>query len=525
MATKRGNRGPPRARIRTRSHARSVSDQAGEDMAIDSDDEQFIPTLSGFSDILAGIRDTPAPELAPLSTPIASASPISHSHLLKRLGREIADTTPETFVKLYPDVALAWSKYTRRILFTLLRPLEDKKMVTSPSPELAGGLTSLRHSLIHAVNLVDKVSEAINDFPIHHCPDVCAGSVTPVPSNSPLPPVVPAFADAAATSGPSVSPVALPNPLRSPVLDPLPPILTYTPGPFIPVPFTSYPLPARPVAAVNAPRLSRADKGKQPTSSSYARAVAPLGRLVPPKSAGAPTATPHSRSARTQPSVANKPPSRLVVCFGGHPPAKLRASAPTEPFRLVKLALELHPTIHGVTLLGAHWNKTGNIVLSFPFGTPESTLSSLIPAVRAALRIEDSVQISRDVPWSKLMVSSVIARDRQGSPTYSESSVYESLLLNPAFSDLVTTRPPRWVRNPNSITKAHSSLTFSFEDANGSIARSLLRTPLFIFGAPVSLKRWDVKHTDKPATRFARVPQPEGGPAPTDRSSNEMVTE
>lgn len=226
---------------------------------------------------------------------------------------------------------------------------------------------------------------------------------------------------------------------------------------------------------------------------------------------------------RPRPNPSAKLPSALWSALAATPPAGLRSAAPTEPFRLVSMALAAHPIIKGVRLLGAHWNKSGNIVSSFPFGTPAATLDALPPAIRLALRLEDSVQVSRDVPWSKLMISSVLARDREGSPTYSEDVVHESLRLNPAFADLAITRPPRWIRRPTSITGAHSSLTFSFEDPDGSTARSLLKTPLFAFGAPVTLKRWQQNARDTSRPRFTSVPP--RGPAPTDPAPEATMAE
>ncbi|KAG8683807.1 hypothetical protein FRC09_015837 [Ceratobasidium sp. 395] len=88
------------------------------------------------------------------------------------------------------------------------------------------------------------------------------------------------------------------------------------------------------------------------------------------------------------------------------------------------------------------------------------------------------------------MVSSVPTRSTQTSPTYSEEEVKKSFLLNPVIQTLKITRTPRWVRNPASITGMHSSFTFSFEDPDGSLARSLAKSDLFVLGEPVHLKRW-----------------------------------
>ncbi|CCO34949.1 hypothetical protein BN14_09060 [Rhizoctonia solani AG-1 IB] len=152
--------------------------------------------------------------------------------------------------------------------------------------------------------------------------------------------------------------------------------------------------------------------------------------------------------------------------------------------------LDVHPTHTGVTILGAHWNKSGNVIVSFPPGTPEATLLDLRPDIGLALGLPDSVVMSVDKRWTKLLVSSVPARLSAQAPVFTEADVAISLNRNPVLRDINQPRPVRWIRNPANITGAHSSVVLTIEDPDGSIARRLLKTPLFIFGAPVTVKRW-----------------------------------
>ncbi|KAG8717285.1 hypothetical protein FRC09_014508 [Ceratobasidium sp. 395] len=178
------------------------------------------------------------------------------------------------------------------------------------------------------------------------------------------------------------------------------------------------------------------------------------------------------------------------------PFAMLLIAGPSNPYRLLSHALSLSPTTKDVTLLGVHENCSGNLIVSLPCGTPDNTVNTVISVIHTTFTptLHFPLLITRDVAWTKLMVSSVNARPNPGAPTYSEEEVKASFLLNPAIQDLVITRDPRWVRNPASITGHHSSFTFLFQDPDGSIGRGLAKSRLFMFGEPVHLKRW----TDKP---------------------------
>ncbi|KAG8699339.1 hypothetical protein FRC09_006672 [Ceratobasidium sp. 395] len=200
-------------------------------------------------------------------------------------------------------------------------------------------------------------------------------------------------------------------------------------------------------------------------------------------------------------SIVAKNPVRLVVRptntkFKQKPFAMLLVNGPSNPYRLLSHALSLSPTTKDVTLLGVHENRSGNLIVSLPCDTPDTTVNTIITVIHATFTptLCFPLLITRDVAWTKLMVSSVKACPDSGAPTHSEEEVKASFLLNTAIQDLTITRGPRWVRNPASITGAHSSFTFSFQDPDESIGRGLAKSHLFMFGEPVHLKRW----TDKP---------------------------
>lgn len=218
-------------------------------MALDEEDEQFLP---GVAEILASIRDTPAPELAPPSSP-RDAPTIPHSHPIHQAWQRIASIEPAYFVLTFTDDITVWSKFSRRVLSHLLEPLEGNLLgpASSRPDQLRPALRQLRMGLVRAVNALDSVATTAGVELDLTCPDSCSGTRTPVAPSAPLPPpllpTLPAPSDTAAP--PSV-------PSRAPSLAPLPPAVSYTPGPFVPVPFVSGnprphdPLPLLPLARV-----------------------------------------------------------------------------------------------------------------------------------------------------------------------------------------------------------------------------------------------------------------------------------
>ncbi|EUC56351.1 hypothetical protein RSOL_174430, partial [Rhizoctonia solani AG-3 Rhs1AP] len=133
--------------------------------------------------------------------------------------------------------------------------------------------------------------------------------------------------------------------------------------------------------------------------------------------------------------------ARLVIRFGGKPPQALCDAPQPDLFCKISSMLDVHPTHSSVVILGAHWNKSNNVIITFPPGTPDATLTDLCPAIRNALGLADSVVMSIDKRWTKLLVSSVPARLSENAPVFLESDVATSLARNPVMSGITTPRP------------------------------------------------------------------------------------
>ncbi|KAG9080465.1 hypothetical protein FRC06_006546 [Ceratobasidium sp. 370] len=233
-----------------------------------------------------------------------------------------------------------------------------------------------------------------------------------------------------------------------------------------------------------------------PVPRTYAQAVGATPATRPPNPAGA-----HHRNTRTR-GHTRPPTSPGPICLIVRPPsadkqapavffAPLLEKGPAEPHRRLAHALAHSPATRKVTLLGVHQNRKGNLVASFPRGTTDADIARATPVIKNVLAVNGAAPtLQRDTPWSKLLVSSIITRLEPEAPTIAEAEVLSSFVQNPLIRNLKITLNPRWVRNPTSITGPRSSFTFAFEDQDGSLARSLVKSPLFIFGNPVRVRKW-----------------------------------
>ncbi|KAG8681312.1 hypothetical protein FRC11_001275, partial [Ceratobasidium sp. 423] len=347
---------------------------------------------------------------------------------------------PKTFLSGQPAEfhCAQWSSYVSSNIEALFDSYQGFKPADLPIHNAGSALSELRTTVLEQVNTVDRLIAECKLSISRPCPDACPGYAT-----TPSPPTK-SLSDAGTQT-------------------------------------TQAPAPPKPAA-------SRTKPTPRPTPNPRTTPVPPSqpsqAVLPPPASAGLPPRPkgPVPGHKPGAPAVAN--PVRLVIRFGGNPPQALRNAPQPGLFRKISSMLDVHPTHKDVAILGAHWNKSNNIIVSFPPGTPDATLTDLCPDIRNALGLAESVVMSIDKRWTKLLVSSVPARLSKDAPVFSEADAATSLARNPAMSNIVTPRQPRWIRHPSKITGAHSSIVLTVEDPDGSVARRLLKTSLFIFGAP-----------------------------------------
>ncbi|KAG8721226.1 hypothetical protein FRC09_008228 [Ceratobasidium sp. 395] len=351
--------------------------------------------------------------------------------------------------------------YILKMVETLMRTVVSAASLKPHIPRHTFTIFTLqiRKHLTDSVDILDKCIDASQPGRTFSCLNYCPLKTNPPPSSPPSA-LKPVDHKSIATDAPSP-----PSALPTPVSNPNPATITKS--------YADVAAGTLDLAGPPHPHLSHVSG--------------------PPRSKSRP-------SARKGP-VAVLKPIRLIIrradpSDSSFPLAYLFANGPSDPYCRLRLAMAFCPATKDTPLLGLHRSRRNNAVVSLPHGTPDHVVEAVSDLAKTTLSTAPGLSrsfpllVTRDVPWAKLMVSSVPTCSTQTSPTYSEEEVKKSFLLNPAIQTLKITRAPRWVRNPASITGMHSSFTFSFEDPDGSLARSLAKSDLFVLGKPVHLKRW-----------------------------------
>lgn len=100
--------------------------------------------------------------------------------------------------------------------------------------------------------------------------------------------------------------------------------------------------------------------------------------------------------------------------------------------------------------------------------------------------------------WSRVLLNRVPTGTCPSRPAFTPDECHQALAAeNPSYASLPITQKPSWVRLPSSYTHdAVSSLTFSFEDPDGTRLKALLASKaLYTFGHVAVVKRWKVYPT------------------------------
>jgi hypothetical protein len=170
-----------------------------------------------------------------------------------------------------------------------------------------------------------------------------------------------------------------------------------------------------------------------------------------------------------------------------------------------------------VQLSAVKWNAKGNLILVAGLRTSATHLNAALDHITMAIGSlippsdDTPFQTRANVKWSRILLNCVptgvntvhTRKTKAHTPEDCHRALAEE---NPIYAALHITQEPSWVKNPDSYTPGSaSSLTFAFEDPDGTLAASLLSTKiLYAFGAMALVKKW--KH--KPPTKQPSSPPP-----------------
>lgn len=145
-------------------------------------------------------------------------------------------------------------------------------------------------------------------------------------------------------------------------------------------------------------------------------------------------------------------------------------------------------------MVGVKWTTASNLVVraraSFsmvPIAVLEAVCGTIIDDHRV---IKD---IIRNTRWSRVDVSHIYSGKEPNSAPHSVQTLREELAAqNPAYAALTIQQPSTWVQDPVSFTNGQlSSVTFAFDNPDGSIFWRLVGSSLTAFGNPrCAVKPW-----------------------------------
>jgi hypothetical protein len=222
-----------------------------------------------------------------------------------------------------------------------------------------------------------------------------------------------------------------------------------------------------PVATASAPS----------SQGSYARAVSgsPSSPSGAPKSQlrGPPAKSVHATNAKAKvlPETENV---RIVIRCSRAPKSSnpsTRLPPRTIADRVNAIAAKADPSVFP-KVIGVNWNRSNNIILTYPSGTNAAYLADFIKqhGVCEALGIPTDTLISEDVPWSKIMITHVPTGFGDESGVFSDTEVAETFKSSNEWTKNIRfAQQPRWLKKPESINKVLSSIVTSFDDPDGSI--------------------------------------------------------
>lgn len=191
---------------------------------------------------------------------------------------------------------------------------------------------------------------------------------------------------------------------------------------------------------------------------------------------------------------------RMVIRFQGNPIPVEDRPPPLQLLRMINSRLTMTPTAKGLSVIGASWNQSGNCVLSFPANSSPVIIEQHARVLREAVAGDRPSVANRDVRWSKVVVHRVLTGLYSEGRVFPPDILLQDLTLNNSINKIKITRSPDWIRKPDDISSMHSSISFAFEDPSGSLVKSFVRQPLFLFGERCVVKEWK----DKPSISQCR---------------------
>ena len=156
-------------------------------------------------------------------------------------------------------------------------------------------------------------------------------------------------------------------------------------------------------------------------------------------------------------------------------------------------SLHDYPIFSCVHVVSVKWTTASNLLVCAQAPSPSvlvAALEAIITDFKGGMKMRVKDIIS-NVKWSQVTLSHIFAGKGPNSPTHSPCDLHEELVAhNPNYVSLMI-QQPSWVQNPESFKDGQISISFAFEDPDGSYAHQLIGSSLTAFGnLQCTVKAW-----------------------------------
>ena len=182
---------------------------------------------------------------------------------------------------------------------------------------------------------------------------------------------------------------------------------------------------------------------------------------------------------------------QAVIIFHGQVTPEARPSF-TDLVSTLNTNLRQDDQYSHVRVVGVKWTAASNLLVRAQAPSPNELANALL-AVSLTAFTAPIKNIIPNVRWSRVVLSNVHSGKTPDSPAHSPAMLHLELTqANPEYRDLNVRQFPSWLRNPTSLKDNQlSSVTFAFEDPDGSLARRLVGSSLTAYGnLRCTVKAW-----------------------------------
>ena len=194
-----------------------------------------------------------------------------------------------------------------------------------------------------------------------------------------------------------------------------------------------------------------------------------------------------------------------------------RRLTPTEICKALNRELAVGQYNH-IRIAATKWTACGNLVVTAGHTNSEHQLNTSLTFIALHLKNilgittppNTTIPIRTNVKWSRLLLNRVPTGLTDDHGAYTPDTCHKALVAeNPSYASLHITQRPSWVKNPTSYNSGSmSSLSFAFEDLDGSLTLKLLsEKELYIFGNVATIKKWKQKPPQKKPAPTPPLPE------------------